>query len=469
MRDNRFTRNFSTEGMYTDTSPKRNLRRDSEFVDIDPEQIDDHDDPFHDSGYAARDTRKTYDVGGPSIGAAGLAANGGNGRAPRGGDRHNQDEKAAWKDMESRDQRKRKRKLLIIGAVVFLIVVIGAAVGGVLGSKASHNSSSTTASSSSSTSGSSSDNNLDANSDQVKALLNNTSLHRVFPALDYTGVNMQYPACLTNPPIQDNVTLDMALMSQLTPTVRTYGTDCNQTEMVLTAISRLGLNATTTVWLGVWLSNNATTNTRQLSQMYSILRTYPITHFKGVIVGNEVLFRKDMTLAQLGATLQSVKKNLTAMGIDLPVATSDLGSDWSAQLLQYTDVVMANVHPFFAGVTAAAAANWTDAFFQSNDVALTTTTTTTTTAAAVPAGGNSSVKAVISEVGWPSQGGNDCGTGNTCASATAGSVAGIDELNAFMDGWVCQAMENGTEYFWFEAFDEPWKSIYDTGSDGWEE
>jgi hypothetical protein len=27
-------------------------------------------------------------------------------------------------------------------------------------------------------------------------------------------------------------------------------------------------------------------------------------------------------------------------------------------------------------------------------------------------------------------------------------VAGVDELNQFMEDWVCPSMKNGTEYFW---------------------
>jgi hypothetical protein len=27
-------------------------------------------------------------------------------------------------------------------------------------------------------------------------------------------------------------------------------------------------------------------------------------------------------------------------------------------------------------------------------------------------------------------------------------VAGIEELNEFMEGWVCPSMENGTVFFW---------------------
>ena len=222
--------------------------------------------------------------------------------------------------------------------------------------------------------------------------------------------------------------------------MRLYGTDCNQTEMVLTAIDRLGYNSTLQVWLGVWLGNNDTTNARQLDSMYSILQTYPSSHFAGIIVGNEVLFRKDLPITTLASTLADVRTNLTALSISLPVATSDLGDDWTAELALDSDIVMANVHPFFAGVTPDVAPGWTYEFWQSHNAML--TTASGTTKAAWP-------NSIISEVGWPSEGGNDCGTQDgTCPSATAGAVASIENMNTFMDGFVCQSLANGTTFFW---------------------
>jgi exo-beta-1,3-glucanase (GH17 family) len=136
------------------------------------------------------------------------------------------------------------------------------------------------------------------------------------------------------------------------------------------------------------------------------------------------------------------------------VVTSDLGDNWNADLVSAVDVVMSNVHPFFAGVDVDVAAAWTWDFWQSHDVVLTKGTTK---------------KQVISEVGWPSGGGKDCGSSPTCDSDTPGSVASVDNMNKFMSDWVCQALENGTDYFWFEAFDEPWKIQYNTPGKEWED
>lgn len=90
-------------------------------------------------------------------------------------------------------------------------------------------------------------------------------------------------------------------------------------------------------------------------------------------------------------------------------------------------------------MAVAEAAGWTWNFWQKNDVVVTQ--------------GMSGKKQIISEVGWPSAGGSDCGTDTSgvaiaCATSGAGSVAGIKQLNQFLQDWVCPSLANGTEYFW---------------------
>ena len=347
-------------------------------------------------------------------------------------------EKSEWLDKQRNGS---KRLKWIVGSIILLVViaaVVGGTTGGILGMKNSNSNGSTTSPSSAS----STDKNglYDIHSPEVKALLNNDAFHKVFPGMDYTPLNAQYPDCIHNPPSANNITLDIAQLAQLTPAVRLYGTDCNQTELVLSAIDRLGYNDTLQLWLGVWLGNNATTNARQLSQMETLLQTYPAKHFAGIIVGNEVLFREDLTESALAANLSSVRQTLSDLAIDLPVATSDLGDDWTAALASDSDIVLANVHPFFAGVTPAAAPGWTWDFWQNHNVGLKT---------AASSEGKGWPGSIIAEVGWPSEGGTNCGgTDGSCASGEEGAVAGVEELNEFMEGWVCPSMENGTVFFW---------------------
>ncbi|KAL2147130.1 hypothetical protein VTI28DRAFT_560 [Corynascus sepedonium] len=294
---------------------------------------------------------------------------------------------------------------------------------------------------------------LDINSSEIKALMNNPDLRKVFPGMDYTPLNTQFPDCIANPPSQNNVTRDLAVLSQLTNVVRLYGTDCNQTQMVIHAVNQLKLQDQVKIWLGVWQDKNETTNARQLEQMWDILDEYGDSYFKGIIVANEILFRQEMTITQLGTLLEDVRLNLTERGMKLPVATSDLGDNWTAGLAEQSDAIMANIHPFFAGVNAGEAADWTMYFWGNK----------TSTFLKKDDAMN-----IIAETGWPSQGGTNCGS-NYVTDCPEGAVAGIDEMNTFMEDWVCRALKDGTEYLWFEAFDEPWKIRYNEAGKEWED
>ena len=73
------------------------------------------------------------------------------------------------------------------------------------------------------------------------------------------------------------------------------------------------------------------------------------------------------------------------------------------------------------------ATNWTSNFFETNDVAIANEV-------------NPPPLSIISEVGWPSAGGT-----------LKGSVAGLEELNTFLNSFICTENSKGTAYFWWVA------------------
>ncbi len=109
---------------------------------------------------------------------------------------------------------------------------------------------------------------------------------------------------------------------------------------------------------------------------------------------------------------------------------------------------MSNVHPWFANVSIAEAAGWTADFFQETNVDVANNLT-------------NKPKMFIAETGWPSKS-SDAGNANN-----GPSLASVDNLQIFLDTFVCQANTNGTGYFYFEYFDETWKDAQFGGVEGW--
>ncbi|KAK2592443.1 hypothetical protein QQS21_009859 [Conoideocrella luteorostrata] len=465
----RSMRSFGTESYADD--PYQGMSTSHRYHDaslgvVNPHEIaDDGDDGLHYGRHSQRNSmlslphsdRTRGGVGAAAAGASGIgaAAAAGTMMGRNGQDRlepENVREKSGnWTSKNSGHSKKWRWVVLI---VIFLVIA-GAIVGGVVGSMVAGNKKAAS-SGQSAADDKSKNGDLDINSSEIKALMNNKDLHKVFPGMDYTPLNTQYPDCMHNPPSQNNITRDVAVLSQLTNKIRLYGTDCNQTQMLIHAIDRLKMKDSIKIWLGVWQDKNETTNARQLSQMWDILDQYGAEPFEGIIVANEILFRKEMTVTQLGTVLDGVRSNLTSKGLKLPVASSDLGDDWTDGLAAKSDYIMANIHPFFAGVSVDTAASWTYGFWSGKDKQFWKSDMS---------------KNIISETGWPSAGGKDCGGSPVCSSSTPGAVASIDGMNKFMNDWVCQALANGTNYFWFEAFDEPWKVRFNDKDKGqeWED
>ncbi|KAI9593949.1 glycoside hydrolase family 17 protein, partial [Syncephalis fuscata] len=262
------------------------------------------------------------------------------------------------------------------------------------------------------------------------------NLPKSFYGITYTPLNAQYPGCGGS---LGDVVEDIKVLSQLTTRLRLYGMDCDQASHTLEAIKQLKVNVK--IVATIWVDENPVTYKRQYDLFWKLLKDYGTDNLLGVSVGNEAIFRQQSNATDLGSRMSDVRSQLKAKGYSsIPVFTTDLGDNFKSDLIQASDEAWANVHPYFAGIDVSGAATWTWNFYE-NFIGK-----------PARAAGK---KGVISETGWPTKG-----------DSKDKAVPSTDALQRFLDDFVCQSNAKGIPYYFFEAFDEPWKVAMFTELEG---
>ncbi|KAI9453333.1 glycoside hydrolase [Russula earlei] len=352
------------------------------------------------------------------------------------------------------------RKWLILGSVIGLLALIGIGVG--VGVAVSHHSKSSSNISTNNPSASPANPTVvsQTNPNDPSTFVKDARLKQSFWGMAYTPEGSLLPNCGSTLP---DVIQDIQLISQLTTRLRLYGSDCNQSALVLEAIKQTKVNMT------VWLGNYALPNdggvayARQRDAIVQAIKTYGTDQIGGITVGNEFMLNyltaagattpngpvgnqgAQLLIANITDTVNTLKSlNLPK---HIPVGNSDAGAYFNNLVLGAVEYGMANVHPWFGNVSIANAATWTYDFFETTDVQAAQALTNKPTM-------------YIAETGWPS---NSSDAGNM---SNGPSTASLANLQLFLDSYVCQANQNGTGYFYFEAFDEVWKDQMYGGVEG---
>jgi len=360
------------------------------------------------------------------------------------GDRRGEFPQAAF--IEEKPKSRGNRKKWIFGglAVVGILVVAGIIAGVVVSQ--THTSS---PSSSSNT----------AISGDPSRFEKDSRLKQSFYGIAYTPENSIYPNCNIN--LADVVT-DIQLLSQLTSRIRLYGSDCNTTAMVLEAVQLTKVNMTVFIANYPDATDNGVAYNRQKTAIQSAIQSYGTDHIGGLTVGNEFILdyldangatdpnsaTGNAGAAILTPLIDDTRTMLKDLNIALKVGNADAGSFFNSKVLADVDYGMANVHPWFANVSVDDAAAWTWNFFQTVDVEL-------------AQGLSNKPDMSIAETGWPTKS-SDVGN-----ESNGPSTASEANLQTFLNTFVCQANANGTEYYFFEFFDEPWKDQQFGGVEGW--
>jgi exo-beta-1,3-glucanase (GH17 family) len=360
-----------------------------------------------------------------------------------------------WLEQEQR--RKKRAKFIVIGSIIALVVIIAVAVA--VGVVVSNNSKKSN--SSGGGSGSASSNSGSGSSGDPSNFPKDSKLKKSFYGMAYTPVGALPPDCGAK---LDDVIKDIQVLSQVTKRIRLYGAECDVSALVLEAIKR------TKVDMQVYLGNynlpddNGVAYNKQRGIIQAALQKYGTDHVEGITVGNEFMLNyvqahgtddANSAIADVGAqmlisNIKDTRDMLASMNLPkkLLVGNSDAGAYFSKKVLAAVDYGLSNVHAWFGGVTIDQAAGWTAQFFDENNVQV---------ANQLP----NQPKMFIAETGWPTK------SSDATHATNNASAASVENLQKFLDTFVCAANKNGTGYFYFEFFDEKWKDIQFGGVEGW--
>lgn len=187
---------------------------------------------------------------------------------------------------------------------------------------------------------------------------------------------------------------------------------------------KLGLKAAVNAWLGPERDE-----AEKAANELSVARLIALGQRNQVdlaIVGSEVLLRGELAPDQLLDYVLRVKQALP----DIPVTTADTHDHLlkHPEILNAVDAVFMNHYAYWEGIGVEQAIPALDGAYRSlADL--------------------SGKPVIVSESGWP-----------TCGNTLGGAVASPENARKFLFEFLAWADANQAPYFYFEAFDEPWKA-----------
>lgn len=216
---------------------------------------------------------------------------------------------------------------------------------------------------------------------------------------------------------------DLSALAQQFSCVRTYSVD-QGLDIVPAMAQKLGMQ----VYLGIWIGRDAVINAHEIELGTRLAKEFPMV-IRGLIVGNEVLMRREQTPAKLREILANVRGRVPGM----PVSYADSWDFWLRYQHELANSVsFATIHilPFWDDDTVAVedAAQYVADMYHKVQTEM---------------GGK---PLLIGETGWPSYGRQR----QDAPASLRGQTRFIREFSAV-------AKAEAIPYNIIEAFDQPWK------------
>jgi exo-beta-1,3-glucanase (GH17 family) len=222
-------------------------------------------------------------------------------------------------------------------------------------------------------------------------------------------------------PTAAQVEEDIALIAPRVRAIRSYASLEGNYETAEIA-GRHGVK----MWKGAWLGRDLRQNDREIAALIATANRHPEV-VERVVVGNEVLLRRDLPVEELARQIDRVKA-----AVRQPVTYADVWEFWAQfpELAKHVDIVTIHILPYWEdeplGVDVAMAHvrdvyRRIKAMFPDKPIA-------------------------IGEIGWPS-------AGRWREAATPSRV----EQAVFLRRFIQLSQEEGFDYNLIEAFDQVWK------------
>jgi len=257
----------------------------------------------------------------------------------------------------------------------------------------------------------------------VWALANRPEMEPLWPetiqGFSFSPLHAHHDPVENRYPTSSEIDADLALLEGKTHAVRTYSMDATLSKIPELA-QRHGLN----VALGAWIDSNEEKNAWQIEQLIKAADKNRRNVVR-VMVGNEVLLRKDLSIDQLIKYLDHARAEL-----GMPVSTAEPWEIWAEnpKLVEHVDYLAVHMLPFWEGIHLDDAVghienrlNYLKSLYPDKPI-------------------------VIAEVGWPSR-------GRTNKKAVASEANQAIFLRRFLQ----KAEQEKYVYYVMEAFDQTWK------------
>lgn len=230
---------------------------------------------------------------------------------------------------------------------------------------------------------------------------------------------------------RQRIDADLRVLSHRFDCVRTYSQGQG-----LSAVPEIARRYGMKVLMGIWLGRNKKANARQIRQGIAIARKYPDV-LRGVVVGNEVLLRGDLSPAVLAGYLRQVRA-----AVQVPVTYADVWEYWLRypELAASVDFITIHILPY-----------WEDRPVSPEHAVKHVAAVYARVQRAFPGR-----RIMIGETGWPSEG----------RPRQAASASVVNEAR-YLREFLRYAATVNMPYNVIEAFDQPWKRAQEGTAGGY--